>query len=153
VSAVTIVLGQIVWGPLVEARDFPSAVWNGGLAFRTTQSATVEGEFGYLSRLPAEAYSGAGPVVEAALGLGGPTLGLGGMGMFGCLHALGCQAVSLVAEGYRPCLLSDWEREIAFGGRLTYALYIVRVSLAMYVPGSKHDGYRYMVGAGAQFPY
>jgi len=75
------------------------------------------------------------------------------MWMFECIHAVGCQSLSLVAEAYRPWLLSDWTEKVALGGRLTYALYVVRLSVAMYGPENKGDAYRYMAGAGLQFPY
>jgi hypothetical protein len=136
-----------------EARDFPGAVMSAGIGYRTSQSATLEGEAGYLWPLTSEAYEGAGPVVAAATGLGGVSVGGGAMVMFECIHAFGCQAVVLEAEAYRPWLLSDWDRQVALGGRLSYTVFLVRLSVAMYGPGSQNDGYRYMAGIGVQLPY
>jgi hypothetical protein len=136
-----------------QARDFPGAVVNGGIGFRTSQSATLEGEAGYLWRVPLRSYVGGGPVITADAGLGGGSLGCGAMLMFECVHAFGCQAVSLEGEVYRPWLLSDWDKQVALGGRLTYTLYLLRLNLAMYGPGRQNDGYRYAVGVGLQLPY
>jgi len=148
-----LLLVQATFGRCVYARDFPGAEANGSLSFRTNQSLTLEGELGYLWRLPTMSEMGAGTIGRARIGLGGASLGWGGIWMFGCVHAFGCQAVSLMAEVYRPWWVSDWTRETTAGGDLTYALYLFRFSVAMYTPEPASGRRRYVVGVGLQLPY
>src|SRR6185503_2465325 len=94
-AAIAVAVALVSLQKAAAARDFPGAVANGGLAYRTNQSATLEGEAGYLWRLPLQSYAGAGPAITADVGLGGVSSGAGLMLMFRCVHAFGCQAISL----------------------------------------------------------
>lgn len=89
-------------------------------------------------------------LVEAGIGLGGATVGVGPALCWNASHPYGAHTLSAQAKFFRPWLLSPWERRVHGGVETAFGFAIFHVTTALYTEDmtAPSSGWRLQIGAG-----